>query len=68
MLLVLSSFCFKIRNNKSQVLGDLDTALTEQAPPTQQENPNLHELPHLVVDGIPTPVDKMTQVKLTWRL
>ena len=44
------------------VLGELESALSEQTPPTQQENPSLHELPHLVMDGIPTPVDKMTQV------
>ena len=46
------------------VLGELESALSEQTPPTQQENPSLHELPHLVMDGIPTPVDKMTQVCL----
>lgn len=53
---------FQVKNNKVHILSELETALTEQTPPAQQENPNLHELPHLVVDGIPTPVDKMTQV------
>ena len=55
-------FVSQIRNNKVHVLGELESALSEQTPPTQQENPSLHELPHLVMDGIPTPVDKMTQV------
>jgi hypothetical protein len=26
------------------------------------EDPNLHELPPILIDGIPTPVEKMTQV------
>jgi hypothetical protein len=26
------------------------------------DDPNLHELPPIVIDGIPTPVEKMTQV------
>lgn len=53
-----------LRSNKQHVLSELETALLDQTPPAQQENPNLHELPHLVVDGIPTPVDKMTQAQL----
>ena len=43
-------------------MQDLDAALAQQAPPAQADNPALHELPPLVIDGIPTPVDKMTQV------
>ena len=43
-------------------MQDLEGALAQQAPPQQAENPALHELPPLVIDGIPTPVDKMTQV------
>ncbi len=43
-------------------MQDLETALAQQAPPAQPDNPSLHELPPLVIDGIPTPVDKMTQV------
>ena len=43
-------------------MSDLDGALAQQAPPQQQENPTLHELPPLNIDGIPTPLDKMTQV------
>jgi len=45
-------------------MGDLDGALAQQAPPQQQDNPTLHELPPLNIDGIPTPLDKMTQVRL----
>ena len=33
-----------------------------QAPTPIMEDPNLHELPPIVIDGIPTPVEKMTQV------
>ena len=43
-------------------MQDLENALAQQAPPAQADNSNLHELPPLVIDGIPTPVDKMTQV------
>ena len=46
------------------ILQDLEHSLAEQAPPAQPDNPGLHELPPLVIDGIPTPVDKMTQVRL----
>lgn len=53
-----------VRNNKQQILQDLEQALQEQAPPSQQENSSLHELPPLVIDGIPTQVDKMTQAQL----
>lgn len=45
-------------------MQDLDTALAQQAPPQVKEDPSLHELPPLVVDGIPTPVEKMTQAQL----
>ncbi|KAG1663086.1 DNA-binding protein P3A2 [Nymphon striatum] len=34
------------------------------APPQATEDPSLHELPPLMVDGIPTPVEKMTQAQL----
>ncbi|VDH98992.1 DNA-binding protein P3A2-like [Mytilus galloprovincialis] len=53
-----------IRNNKPMILQDLETSLAEQAPPSQADNSGLHELPPLVIDGIPTPVDKMTQAQL----
>ena len=43
-------------------MQDLEGALAQQAPPQAADNPALHELPPLVIDGIPTPVDKMTQV------
>ena len=43
-------------------MQDLEASLAQQAPPAVPDNPALHELPPLVIDGIPTPVDKMTQV------
>ena len=51
-----------MRNNKNLIMQKLDTALSEQTPIQQPDNTGLHELPPLVIDGIPTPVDKMTQV------
>jgi len=45
-------------------MQELETALAQQAPPQVKEDPSLHELPPLVVDGIPTPVEKMTQAQL----
>lgn len=53
-----------VRNCKGILTQELETALAQQAPPQVKEDPSLHELPPLVVDGIPTPVEKMTQAQL----
>lgn len=53
-----------VRNLKQLVLQDLEHALAEHAPPPPPENPDIYTLPPLVIDGIPTPVDKMTQAQL----
>ncbi|XP_015776740.1 PREDICTED: nuclear respiratory factor 1-like [Acropora digitifera] len=53
-----------VRNIKQLILQDLEHALTEHAPPPPPENPDIYTLPPLVIDGIPTPVDKMTQAQL----
>merc|ERR1719319_1774214 len=53
-----------VRNLKSVIMAELETALSQQAPAPQVEDPNLHELPPIVIDGIPTPVEKMTQAQL----
>ncbi|XP_065067375.1 DNA-binding protein P3A2-like isoform X3 [Rhopilema esculentum] len=53
-----------VRNCKQLIMNDLDNALQQQAPQPQPDTSGLHELPPLVVDGIPTPVDKMTQAQL----
>ncbi|OTF80002.1 DNA-binding protein erect wing-like protein, partial [Euroglyphus maynei] len=53
-----------IRQCRSMVMQELETALAQHAPPQVKEDPSLHELPPLVVDGIPTPVEKMTQAQL----
>lgn len=45
-------------------MEELETALAQQAPPPPQDDPSLYELPPLVIDGIPTPVEKMTQAQL----
>lgn len=46
------------------LMTELENALAQQAPPPPQDDPSLHELPPLVIDGIPTPVEKMTQAQL----
>merc|ERR1719189_3336947 len=43
------------RNLKTVIMSELETALSQQAPAPQVEDPNLHELPPIVIDGIPTP-------------
>ncbi|XP_074600350.1 DNA-binding protein P3A2-like isoform X1 [Brevipalpus obovatus] len=53
-----------VRNCRNIIMQDLETALAQQAPPQVKEDPSRHELPPLVVDGIPTPVEKMTQAQL----
>lgn len=52
-----------IRGSKEHIMRDLEKMLQQQAPPSHIDN-TLHELPPLVIDGIPTPVDKMTQAQL----
>jgi nuclear respiratory factor 1 len=51
-----------VRNMKNVIMCELETALSQQAPNPCPEDPSLHELPPVCVDGIPTPVEKMTQV------
>ena len=45
-------------------MSELENALAQQAPPIKIEDPSRHEMPPLVIDGIPTPVEKMTQAQL----
>jgi NLS-binding and DNA-binding and dimerisation domains of Nrf1 len=60
-----TKWCFsQVRNLRSVIMQELETALAQQAPPPVQEDPSLYELPPLVIDGIPTPVEKMTQAQL----
>ncbi|KAK6995005.1 DNA-binding protein P3A2-like isoform X1 [Biomphalaria glabrata] len=53
-----------IRSCRSTVTQELENALQEQAAHHQGDTTHLHELPPLVIDGIPTPIDKMTQAQL----
>lgn len=53
-----------IRACKHEIMGELEQALLEQAPLQFKEDASKHELPALVIDGIPTPVEKMTQAQL----
>jgi nuclear respiratory factor 1 len=51
-----------VRNLRPVIMQDLESSLAQHAPAPAPEDPSLHELPPLVIDGIPTPVEKMTQV------
>ncbi|XP_014218557.1 DNA-binding protein P3A2 isoform X3 [Copidosoma floridanum] len=53
-----------VKNLKSAIMEELENALAQQAPPPPQDDPSLYELPPLIIDGIPTPVEKMTQAQL----
>lgn len=53
-----------VRTCKSVLMTELDNCLAAQAPPPVKGDSSKHELPPLVVDGIPTPVEKMTQAQL----
>merc|ERR1719330_2205269 len=53
-----------IKNLRAVVMSELENALAQQAPPIKIEDPSRHEMPPLVIDGIPTPVEKMTQAQL----
>lgn len=44
-------------------MQQLEELLQQQAPQAH-DVPGTQELPALVIDGIPTPVDKMTQVRI----
>ncbi|KAL6254864.1 hypothetical protein P5V15_014203 [Pogonomyrmex californicus] len=53
-----------VKNLRSVIMEELENALAQQAPPPVQDDPSLYELPPLIIDGIPTPVEKMTQAQL----
>ena len=53
-----------VKGLKPHILQSLEAALAQQTPAPSQDNSGLFELPPLYIDGIPTPVDKMTQAQL----
>jgi len=53
-----------VKSLKNVIMSELETALSQQAPNPPPDDPSLHELPPIVIDGIPTPVEKMTQAQL----
>ncbi|KAL8604382.1 hypothetical protein ACOMHN_028145 [Nucella lapillus] len=53
-----------IRSCRQGIMQELESTLQEQAPQNHADAAHLHELPALVIDGIPTPIDKMTQAQL----
>jgi len=59
-----NNLCVKVKNLRATIMDQLDTALAQHAPPPIPDDPTLYELPPLILDGIPTPVEKMTQAQL----
>ncbi|XP_039264449.1 nuclear respiratory factor 1-like [Styela clava] len=54
-----------LRSCQNLILRDLERVLQEQAPAAAGRNSeNQFELPALIIDGIPTPVEKMNQAQL----
>lgn len=53
-----------MKNLKNMIMEELEHALSQHAPPPVPDDPSLYELPPLILDGIPTPVEKMTQAQL----
>ena len=58
-----SYYLIQIRSCRTGIIQELESQLQEQAPHNAADVAHLHELPPLVIDGIPTPIDKMTQVR-----
>ena len=52
-----------VKNLRSHIMTELEASLARQAPPEIKEDPSLHELPPLVVDGIPTPESERLTLK-----
>lgn len=53
-----------LKNLKTMIMEELEAALAQRAPSPIPHDPNLYELPPLVLDGTPTPVERMTQAQL----
>ena len=49
-------------NYKDTVMQEMETTVAQQVPVGLPHNTGIQELPPLSVDGVPTPVEKMTQV------
>ncbi|XP_062522273.1 DNA-binding protein P3A2-like [Corticium candelabrum] len=53
-----------LNKHRDVIMSQLSAALQQQTPTPQRHDESLHSLPALVCDGIPTPLDKMTQAQL----
>ncbi|XP_065184199.1 DNA-binding protein P3A2-like [Sycon ciliatum] len=53
-----------IRGHQDGIMRDLETSLERHVSTAQVPDPDKHELPPLVIEGIPTPLNKMTQAQL----
>ncbi|XP_072938906.1 DNA-binding protein Ewg isoform X10 [Epargyreus clarus] len=56
--------CVCVGAESPRLTGQFGLGGGPQAPAPPQEDPSLFELPPLIIDGIPTPVEKMTQAQL----
>lgn len=52
---------FQVRNCRAVIMQELEQVLAQQAPPPA-ETSHLFDLPPLIIDGMPTSLEKMTQV------
>ena len=53
-----------VRNHQDCIMRDLENSLEQFMACGNPIDPDKHELPPLVIDGIPTPLNKMTQAQL----
>ena len=54
-----------VKTHQDTIMQDLENSLDQFIATNQQPiDPDKHELPPLVIDGIPTPLNKMTQAQL----
>ena len=53
-----------IKRHQDPIMRELESSLQNQLAATIPQDPTKHDLPPLVIDGIPTPLNKMTQAQL----
>ena len=53
-----------IKRHQDPIMRELESSLQNQLAATIPQDPTKHDLPPLVIDGIPTPLGKMTQAQL----
>ena len=53
-----------IKRQQDTIMRELESSLQNQLAAAVPQDPTKHDLPPLVIDGIPTPLNKMTQAQL----